>query len=310
MLACHRRRRRRSYSSFFFQTATGGVKKPHRFRPGTVALREIRRYQKSTELLIRKLPFQRLVREIAQDFKVWLVTYQFSWSILISSPQTDLRFQSSAVMALQEAAEAYLVSLFEDTNLAAIHAKRESHSYCSTCLRLLTTSLLSRCYDVSHMSLYPPPIPDTDTFVPTVNLRILPWLDVSVANALNDLHTACIPAWSASCDVKTNSGSRGSYQLPPSLLGNHFPLRFLCSYSTAPYLFSIEIVYFTLSSWLHTLNDIYCLNVRSTLVALKHCLPLQGSHSDLAGELELGSFRFVSIDIRTWINLRIVNKVL
>ena len=58
-----------SYSTFF-QTATGGVKKPHRFRPGTVALREIRRYQKSTELLIRKLPFQRLVREIAQDFKV------------------------------------------------------------------------------------------------------------------------------------------------------------------------------------------------------------------------------------------------
>ncbi|XP_032255220.1 uncharacterized protein LOC116629041 [Phoca vitulina] len=86
--------------------ATGGVKKPHRYRPGTVALREIRRYQKSTELLIRKLPFQRLVREIAQDFK------------------TDLRFQSSAVMALQEACEAYLVGLFEDTNLCAIHAKR------------------------------------------------------------------------------------------------------------------------------------------------------------------------------------------
>jgi len=71
------------------------VKKPHRYRPGTVALREIRKYQKSTELLIRKLPFQRLVREIAQDFK------------------TDLRFQSSAVLALQEAAEAYLVGLFE-----------------------------------------------------------------------------------------------------------------------------------------------------------------------------------------------------
>ncbi|WAR60796.1 hypothetical protein PtB15_13B41 [Puccinia triticina] len=136
--------------------ATGGVKKPHRYKPGTVALREIRRYQKSTELLIRKLPyvifhsthpyclhyssateltinspipsythpanhhsphsllyvvrlphrFQRLVREIAQDFK------------------TDLRFQSSAIGALQESAEAYLVSLFEDTNLAAIHAKR------------------------------------------------------------------------------------------------------------------------------------------------------------------------------------------
>ena len=86
--------------------ATGGVKKPHRYRPGTVALREIRRYQKSTELLIRKLPFQRLVREIAQEFK------------------TDLRFQGSAVLALQEAAEAYLVGLFEDTNLCAIHAKR------------------------------------------------------------------------------------------------------------------------------------------------------------------------------------------
>nr|CAD1835342.1 unnamed protein product [Ananas comosus var. bracteatus] len=84
----------------------GGVKKPHRYRPGTVALREIRKYQKSTELLIRKLPFQRLVREIAQDFK------------------TDLRFQSHAVLALQEAAEAYLVGLFEDTNLCAIHAKR------------------------------------------------------------------------------------------------------------------------------------------------------------------------------------------
>jgi histone H3/H4 len=99
------------------------VKKPHRFRPGTVALREIRRYQKSTELLIRKLPFQRLVREIAQDFKVGFgVTFSghYSWPIL----KTDLRFQSSAVMALQEAAEAYLVSLFEDTNLAAIHAKR------------------------------------------------------------------------------------------------------------------------------------------------------------------------------------------
>ena len=84
----------------------GGVKKPHRFRPGTVALREIRKFQKSTELLIRKLPFQRLVREIAQEYK------------------SDLRFQSQAVLALQEAAEAYMVGLFEDTNLCAIHANR------------------------------------------------------------------------------------------------------------------------------------------------------------------------------------------
>jgi histone H3 len=85
----------------------GGVKKPHRFRPGTIALSEIRRFQKSTELLIRKLPFQRLVREIAQDLGA-----------------NDYRFQSAAVGALQEAAEAYLVGLFEDTNLAALHAKR------------------------------------------------------------------------------------------------------------------------------------------------------------------------------------------
>ena len=80
-------------------------KKPHRYRPGTVALREIHRYQKSTELLIRRLPFQRLVQEIAQDFK------------------GRLNFDSGAILALQEAAEAYLVGLFEDTNLCAIHAK-------------------------------------------------------------------------------------------------------------------------------------------------------------------------------------------
>ena len=83
-----------------------GPRKPHRYRPGTVALREIRRYQKSSELLIPKLPFQRLVREVAQDFK------------------EDVRFQSTAILALQEASEAYLVGLFEDTNLCAIHAKR------------------------------------------------------------------------------------------------------------------------------------------------------------------------------------------
>ena len=85
---------------------TGGIKKPHRFRPGTVAAREIRRDQKSTELLIRKLPFQRLVKEIAHENR------------------PDTRFQASAVLALQEAAEAYLVGLFEDTNLCAVHGKR------------------------------------------------------------------------------------------------------------------------------------------------------------------------------------------
>lgn len=88
---------------------TGGVKKPFRYRPGTVALREIRRYQKSTDLLIRKLPFQRLVREIFADFTAHI----------------DIeRFQGSALLAKQEAAEAYLIRRFEDANLCAIHAKR------------------------------------------------------------------------------------------------------------------------------------------------------------------------------------------
>ena len=77
-----------------------------RFRPGIMALREIRHYQKSSALLIRKLPFQRLVREITHDFKM------------------DLRFQAAAILCLQEAAEAYLVGLFEDMNLCMIHTKR------------------------------------------------------------------------------------------------------------------------------------------------------------------------------------------
>ena len=109
------------------------MKKPHRYKPGIcarygsegdiniarvgpVALREIRRYQKSTDLLIRNRPFQRLVREIAED----------------QGRLRDYRFQSSAILALQEATEHYIVSLFEDVNLCAIHAKRvtirESHS--------------------------------------------------------------------------------------------------------------------------------------------------------------------------------------
>ena len=85
---------------------TSGVKKPHRYRPGTVALRDIRKYQRNTDLLIRRLPFQRLVREIAQNYK------------------EDIRFQSTALLALQEASEAYLTGLFADSNLCAIHGKR------------------------------------------------------------------------------------------------------------------------------------------------------------------------------------------
>ncbi|KAG0144166.1 hypothetical protein CROQUDRAFT_134529 [Cronartium quercuum f. sp. fusiforme G11] len=87
-------------------------RKSHRYRPGTVALRQIRQYQKSTDLLMRKLPFARLVREIAMDFAT------------ATESGVALRWQSSALLALQESAEAYLVHMFEDTNLCAIHAKR------------------------------------------------------------------------------------------------------------------------------------------------------------------------------------------
>jgi histone H3-like centromeric protein A len=87
------------------------MRKPRRYKPGTLALREIRRYQQSTELLLLKLPFARLVREIAL-------------SILPYHAAQDLRWQSQAIQALQEASEAFLVHLFEDTNLCAIHAKR------------------------------------------------------------------------------------------------------------------------------------------------------------------------------------------
>ena len=84
----------------------GGVRKPRRFRPGTVALREIRKYQKSTELLIMKIPFQRLVRDVCRTLN------------------PELRFQSLALQALQEAAEAYLVNMFDQCNDICVHSKR------------------------------------------------------------------------------------------------------------------------------------------------------------------------------------------
>ena len=87
-----------------------GTKKPHRYRPGTVALHEIRRYQKGTDLLIRKGPFLKLVREITEDYK--------------PKKGNGYRYAASAVLAHQEASEAHLVGLFEDTNLCAIHTKR------------------------------------------------------------------------------------------------------------------------------------------------------------------------------------------
>ena len=90
--------------------APQGVKKPHRYRPGTVALREIRKHQKSADLLLRKAPFKRLVFEICQN--------------MTPAGEDPKRWQANAVLALQEASEACLAGLHEDTNLCAIHAKR------------------------------------------------------------------------------------------------------------------------------------------------------------------------------------------
>ena len=84
----------------------GAIKKPHRYYPGTVVLCQIRKYQKSTELLCQKLCVARLIREVTQDFKM------------------NLHFQATALLAIQETMEAWLVCLMEDMNLCAIHAKR------------------------------------------------------------------------------------------------------------------------------------------------------------------------------------------
>ena len=86
--------------------STGDIKRPHCYRPGTVALCKIHKYQKSTDFLIRKAPFQHLVCKIYQIFK------------------SDLQMQSTALLVLQEALEAYPIHLFEDFNECAIHAKR------------------------------------------------------------------------------------------------------------------------------------------------------------------------------------------
>ena len=87
-------------------SGSSGMKKSFRWRPGTVALREVRKMQKSTDSLIAKAPFSRLVREVAESHKA------------------GLRFQASAVAALQEATEAFVVSLLSDSNVVALHANR------------------------------------------------------------------------------------------------------------------------------------------------------------------------------------------
>ena len=94
---------------------TRGIKKPHRYRPGMVALREIRHYQRSTENLIKKTPFQKLIREISQEYRICPDGP--------GTPSVQAHFQSTAIAALQEAAENFIIGLFEDVNLLAIHAR-------------------------------------------------------------------------------------------------------------------------------------------------------------------------------------------
>ena len=94
---------------------TGGIKKPHRYQPGMVALREIRRYQRSTENLIKRTPFQKLIREISQEYRICPEGP--------GTPSVQVCFQSTVIAALQEAGENFIVGLFEDVNLLAIHTR-------------------------------------------------------------------------------------------------------------------------------------------------------------------------------------------
>ena len=82
-----------------------------------VALRKIRRYQKSTKCLIKRSPFQKLIQEISQEYCIYPQGP--------GTPSMEVRFQSTAIAALQEAAENFIVGLFEDVNLLAVHAKRD-----------------------------------------------------------------------------------------------------------------------------------------------------------------------------------------
>ena len=98
------------------KSPTGGLKKPHQYWPGLVALREIRRYQQSTECLIKRTPFNKLIKEILQEYRVCPDGQ--------GTPSVQVRFQSTALAALQEAAENFIVGLFKDVNLLDVHARR------------------------------------------------------------------------------------------------------------------------------------------------------------------------------------------
>merc|ERR1719221_868596 len=144
----------------------GAFKKPHRYRPGTIALREIRKYQKSTELLIRKLPFQRLVRELTEEIK------------------PDIRFQSQAVLALQEAAEAYMVGLF--SRGAAPTDDPEVH------VDALIPTVEGRCHSVPpaimQLATLPPDPPKTREQI------VAPIIMEESVSSSNTESVHCIPA--------------------------------------------------------------------------------------------------------------------
>ena len=146
--------------------STGGVKKPHRYRPGTVALREIRKYQKSTELLIRKLPFQRLVRELAQEYK------------------TDLRFQSTAILALQVRAVCHVHQRVSRGRLCDGGAVLSVMRVCRR-LRRPTWSVCSRT---------PTCAPSTPSASPSCR-RTCSWLVASVASARKPTQPARAPVY-------------------------------------------------------------------------------------------------------------------
>ena len=99
-----------------WNSTTSGIKKPHRYCPGLLALCEICRYQQSTKSLMRRTPFNKLIKEICQEYRICPEGP--------GTPSVQVRFQSTALAALQEAAENFLVGLFEDVNLLAVHAKR------------------------------------------------------------------------------------------------------------------------------------------------------------------------------------------
>ena len=110
------------------KSTTRGIKKLHQYHLGLLALREIHRYQQSTESLIRRTPFNKLIKEISQEYKICPEGP--------GTPSVQVRFQSTALASLQEATENFLVGLFEDVNLLAVHAKRVTIMPCDISLAL------------------------------------------------------------------------------------------------------------------------------------------------------------------------------